>query len=562
MAIPVTTQYFPRSTRYDLREGLAARVYDPAWLLLRQWQMGEFRGEDAGTPVQVVIDHDSFLPDRVITPERSYNYDPAEAPLEALIERESRHRVRPDLRTRSQWGLLLFDFLDRAGLAYSRKHLLANFGFPAADRQKWHDEPAPVQLLLRNAPDSEAMYGVFFRNEVEDAVLAQLFPGADPSTYSAYRQMLRDWVAAYEARTGRAEHYDAWDTERMEYRFTVEVPTDAGKVVLGAPEYHGGRLDWDSFRVEAVDLASPAAPAHAHRRDTVLPTPVTYAGMPAARFWEFEDGSVDFGNPQATEHDLGRLLLAEFAMSWGNDWFLVPVEVDAGSLCRINELVVTDTFGITTRIVPHWQHTPYWSLGHLSQNANTPSLRHFLFVPPVLASSHQSPNLEEVRFLRDEMANLAWAIEQFAADPLGRPQPVAEQSGRGATGLERLQEAAALRYEPITDLPEHWIPLTPVRDMTSRARFLAKAGLRDDLGLEVPKPRGWILQGFPPFVRVHDEEIPRAGAEVSRAWQLARWYDGRRAVWVGRRKRAAVGEMRSHLEFDALLEASAAEIAQ
>ncbi|MCC6863164.1 MAG: hypothetical protein IT158_31600 [Bryobacterales bacterium] len=49
---------------------------------------------------------------------------------------------------------------------------------------------------------------------------------------------------------------------------------------------------------------------------------------------------------------------------------------------------------------------------------------------------------------------------------------------------------------------------------------------------------------------------------MSRAWQLARWYDGRRAVWVGRRKRAGVGEMRSHLEFDALLEAGAAETAR
>lgn len=108
--------------------------------------------------------------------------------------------------------------------------------------------------------------------------------------------------------------------------------------------------------------------------------------------------------------------------------------------------------------------------------------------------------------------------------------------------MERLQDAGALRYQPITDLPEHWIPLTLVRDMTSRARFLAKASLRDDLGLEVPQPQGWILEGFPPFVRVYDEEIPRAGAEVSRAWQLARWYDVRRAIWVGRRNRAGVGE--------------------
>jgi hypothetical protein len=98
--------------------------------------------------------------------------------------------------------------------------------------------------------------------------------------------------------------------------------------------------------------------------------------------------------------------------------------------------------------------------------------------------------------------------------------------------------------------------MVPVRDMGTKARFLAKAGLRDDLGLEVPKPQGWLLRGSPEFQRVHEEEIPRDGAEVSRTYQLARWYDGRRSLWVGRRKRAGVGEMRSNLEFDALVDAS------
>ena len=31
--------------------GYAARVHDPLWLLARQWQVGEFQGEDGGTPI-------------------------------------------------------------------------------------------------------------------------------------------------------------------------------------------------------------------------------------------------------------------------------------------------------------------------------------------------------------------------------------------------------------------------------------------------------------------------------------------------------------------------------
>src|SRR5262245_15277705 len=40
----------PRPRSGDLAEALAARVRDPAWFLTRQWQLGEFQGEDAGSP--------------------------------------------------------------------------------------------------------------------------------------------------------------------------------------------------------------------------------------------------------------------------------------------------------------------------------------------------------------------------------------------------------------------------------------------------------------------------------------------------------------------------------
>ena len=37
----------PRSHDATMREGIRARVYDPLWLLARQWQVGEFEGEDS-----------------------------------------------------------------------------------------------------------------------------------------------------------------------------------------------------------------------------------------------------------------------------------------------------------------------------------------------------------------------------------------------------------------------------------------------------------------------------------------------------------------------------------
>jgi hypothetical protein len=35
----------------DFQEALRAEVRDPLWLLTRQWQMGEFKGDDAGSPI-------------------------------------------------------------------------------------------------------------------------------------------------------------------------------------------------------------------------------------------------------------------------------------------------------------------------------------------------------------------------------------------------------------------------------------------------------------------------------------------------------------------------------
>ena len=41
----------PQTAADDIATGFAARVHDPLWLLARQWQVGEFQGEDAGTPI-------------------------------------------------------------------------------------------------------------------------------------------------------------------------------------------------------------------------------------------------------------------------------------------------------------------------------------------------------------------------------------------------------------------------------------------------------------------------------------------------------------------------------
>jgi len=53
-------------------------------------------------------------------------------------------------------------------------------------------------------------------------------------------------------------------------------------------------------------------------------------------------------------------------------------------------------------------------------------------------------------------------------------------------------------------------------------------------------------------LRIEEEEVPREGAVVTRAFQFARWIDDRSLLWLGRRKRAGRGEGASGLRFDAI----------
>ena len=43
----------PEVAALDLAPGLEARIADPLWLVGRQWQLAELRGEDCGSPIRV-----------------------------------------------------------------------------------------------------------------------------------------------------------------------------------------------------------------------------------------------------------------------------------------------------------------------------------------------------------------------------------------------------------------------------------------------------------------------------------------------------------------------------
>jgi len=92
----------PRSE--SIEGGLAARVHDPLWMLARQWQLGEFRGQDAGTPALVRMRGDT-APVNAWRGARQVEWSDftlATQPLDTLVEPED--EPGPDLRERIEAG--------------------------------------------------------------------------------------------------------------------------------------------------------------------------------------------------------------------------------------------------------------------------------------------------------------------------------------------------------------------------------------------------------------------------------------------------------------------------
>ena len=50
-SITTWTRLEPQTRNAALTTSVQGRIHDPFWLLARQWQVGEFQGEDSGTPI-------------------------------------------------------------------------------------------------------------------------------------------------------------------------------------------------------------------------------------------------------------------------------------------------------------------------------------------------------------------------------------------------------------------------------------------------------------------------------------------------------------------------------
>jgi hypothetical protein len=297
-----------------------------------------------------------------------------------------------------------------------------------------------------------------------------------------------------------------------------------------------------------------------------LPVPVRYAGMPADRFWEFEDARVNLADLTAGRTDLVQMVLVEFALAYGNDWFVAPVPLPVGSLVRLTTCVVRDTFGVDTPVTRSRDAGGVpWSMFELSTDPGAPDyLRDLFFLAPTLPASLAGDPVEQVALFRDEMANVCWGVERRVLGEAGEIVDRYLEATRTPVHQRMVNPPpdARLVYRLASPVPAHWIPFVPVPAAAESAagiqlerRVLVRF---DDTGAATTvHPRGLLLRVDPslgpdvePPLRLHEEEVPRDGALVERVFQYARWVGGESFLWLGRHKRVGTGEGSSLLRHD------------
>ena len=525
------------------------------------------------TPIEAVIESEPFTPDLATRAELGQWF-------EALLGANAAPQMLSDLRAAYSLPLVLDEGLDRL-FAYSGSldgldagtapaALVAAFQAVAIALQSpsiWAVTPG-MQWLISD-PHSRLNYAVvkkagavsvyryrdaealrFLRlcaGRVADGVAvfaaaqgaAPILPARPvwtPPQVQALADAGKALVAAVGSVLGNVGTGDpaAWVPQHLAYELKVAATTAAGQVDLltAAPGAHG-EFDWTSFDLSTPKTTLTGVPAGAitSLSRTIVPGHVRFRGMPNARWWELETGATDFGSVQPEKRDVAKLIFMDFMLIHGNDWYLIPLDVPVGGVAQVNEMVVTDVFGVMTQIdradtlapVSGLAPGQQWTMFSPSYTGQAPKVGNYLVVPPsIWPTALYGPAMEEIRLLRDPVADLAWGVEIIVEGGVGQRWPGRErdQGAKTARGQPPgAGEDRTLHYRLHSSIPVNWIPFVAVAQGAGFA--LQRAVLPgDDAGTVLPAGRLLRVDGL------REQEVSTQGTVVARVACRSRWIDG------------------------------------
>lgn len=583
----------PRTT--DFTRSLRAEVRDPLWFLTRQWQFGEFQGEDAASPLGARIAYQHQRTGLVsLGGHAPLRFDPETMPLETRVEREPVPVVLRELANGHVFSDVLFAMrlgtrwlrvLQDAGLDAHYRLYLAEFPIrvlpDGSAGRRVEDQEAEVvaAAVAGRVADGVALWRAVALGIHDTWLDAQ--PGGDKAALKTLAASFADAAAAQIARLfSQPDSADdlAWVPNHLEYQFSTAAQGTGQDAppVLRADQYCDGHLDWHAFdafverRPAPIPIAAPPVPSappapplppappvpdvDPEQVESFLPAPVRFKGQPQPRFWEMEESQTDFGKIDTSATGLLHLLLAEFGLIYSNDWFMLPHPMPVNTVCEVRGILVDDTFGRHTFVraagrgpETAWQR---FAMFHLTEHGTRPDAAGSLFYLVAAGGKMlESAPIERVNFMRDEMANMAWGVEAIVPSQIGQGMS-GYDGARSSGGLPPprtiTNDDVRIAYVAGTTVPRNWIPFVPVHAEGSVSEIrLQRARMAGG-----DPPRSQLLREPKSPYFVEEEEVPRAGAYVERSWQRIRWIGGRTLIWVGRRKTAGRGEGWSNLVFD------------
>lgn len=486
-----------------VRTALRAEVHDPAWLLGRQWQLGEHSGRDAASPGLV---HVAVNETPVVGPSGAPEDDPRITPPEVIIESEPEQWWTVGRRARVGRAL-------RGAVPAPRRNDPALLFVGMA---------APYDRLNGAVLDGLALHRARVSLGLADALFAaEGVPAAEPPA--------------------------DWQPVELAYSASFMV----GPTTLTIPHHEGGDVDWFSATADGPDPPTAAPPVVR----TSYPTRVAYEGSPHARWWQIEDHRHDPGAVAPHRTHLASLLLIHVTASKSDNWFTAPLLCPVGTLVAVTEMQVEDVMGMTTLNPP----VEDWSLFHVSGRPAS----ELLIWPTVANPLSATTALDEVLLGVDEDANVLWAIERRVdgvelteSDPLVvPPSPVPPAGQVVVTGTRRF------RYEPATSVPELWHPYVS-SDAVGNVRRYVQGRLPDLTVRPVgprPGPTSRLLRDpsagpADPVHQILPGAVPRSGLRLERRYVLGRRTDGQPALWIQRRRAPLSSPPISSLRFDVLEE--------
>jgi len=578
----------PRKSDFD--RALKAEVRDPLWMLTKQWQMGEFLGDDAGSPIMAKLH---------IATTRLNKYQPSDhpaqpfrndIPLEGLVEQRpiplsldgkdfsldlrlmmGRHWIRMVEKS-------IGDFFDLFLQQYAVK-------MPASPDSDAYIFAHPEAWQRFAAVAGRKIDGFSLYQHIKNGGGAADGIGLDATVVDQVNDLgkvFEIWVDGFFLQTDNPDD-NAWLPSHLEYQFACSAPQQSKEKVYEAEEYYTGSLDWFNFSINDSrhELEVSSGDVNNDVEDTItdsfIPVAVDFDGMPNTRWWTFEDRKTYLGDIKPDTKELGKLLFMEFVLVYANDWFLIPQTLKAGTISQVKGLVVTNVFGeriwidaTGTGADDDWQRWTIFTINRKGKDLQQAD--NSLMLLPTVPKIQEGPAFEKFIMVRDEVANMVWAIETEITLPSGDRKQGAEAGRELFSFHQRLidepeesetapQPNAEIQYRIMNSVPENWIPFIPVhKENDNRETQLQRAAMPriisgDDQEPKRVRPRTILLregidQEKKKAYYIHEEEVPRAGISVSQSFQRTRWYGGKVFIWLGAHKQTGRGEGSSGLAFD------------